>query len=159
MKRIVFIRHSNAEEEQRSSSDFDRKLTKEGIKKATEVASKIKTFQIYPEVIISSSAARAKQTACIFASVYGIKEDAIFYSRSIYSYFDADILLNQLSRIPASAETVFVFGHNPTISKVAHYFANEFTVHFEPSGAAIIEFSVSNWLAISANSGSLVKTL
>lgn len=65
MKKLVLIRHAEAEPETGNISDFDRNLTAAGKKDAAKMAAVLLNNTVAPEIMICSPAARALETAHI----------------------------------------------------------------------------------------------
>lgn len=153
MKRIVLTRHGKAELHQYGISDFDRQLMKRGQKEAPMIAEKIKEKGIVPEVFISSPAKRAFQTAEKFADVFGYPKDSIITRDFIYGHFNQDKLIYLIEETASFAETVIVFGHNPTFEELAYYLSERFNEFIPTSGCVVIEFDVNQWSEIEARKG------
>jgi phosphohistidine phosphatase len=151
MKYLVLVRHSLAQNGSFSVPDFERKLSKEGIARAVKQAEVIKNAGFVPDVLISSSAARAMQTTTLFAGVLAIasteKEDFL------YEEYTTAEFLTFLNKLPENYQTVMVVGHNPTISTVAHRLAPTFSMVFEPAAMAVFAFDVDAWSRIECGTG------
>ncbi len=63
MKSLILVRHGKAEQIKINQHDFDRKLIDRGIEDVNELAKELKEDKFQPELIITSSAKRAFQTA------------------------------------------------------------------------------------------------
>lgn len=111
--KLLLIRHSLAEDI--APSDFERKLTNRGAKRAFRFFKMVKI--IYPQIdyIISSDALRAKQTAEILKRFY--KNAKFITSPSLYQ---ADIkdFEEVLSRVKG---VVAIVGHEPDLSDFVKY--------------------------------------
>ena len=71
MKMIYIVRHARAHRKGIDSGDFNRKLTKEGQLDAYQIGRFLKSKNCLPDLLISSSADRAKETAEILANEIG----------------------------------------------------------------------------------------
>jgi phosphohistidine phosphatase len=67
MKRIVLVRHATAAAKQADAEDFDRSLRKKGRKEARALAGWYQTVAEVPDLLLTSPANRALETALIFA--------------------------------------------------------------------------------------------
>ncbi len=67
MKHLFIIRHGKAS--QQMMPDIKRPLIEKGIKRTTKRAKSLKDLGIKPDLIVSSPAVRAFQTAEIFAKI------------------------------------------------------------------------------------------
>ncbi len=63
MKKLYLIRHAKSDWDDESKSDFKRGLNERGQKDIFIMADKLKEKKIMPDLILSSSAKRAKLTA------------------------------------------------------------------------------------------------
>lgn len=153
MKYLVLVRHSLAQNGSFSVPDFERKLTNQGIARAVKQAEVLKDGGFVPDVLISSSAVRAMQTAKLFAGVLTIasseKEDFL------YEEFTTAEFLTFLNNLPEGYQTVMVVGHNPTISTVAHRLAPTFSMVFEPAAMAVLAFDIEAWSQVECETGVL----
>ncbi len=70
---LYLIRHGIAAErnEQNEQNDFERELTKDGVKKIRDVAEKLQKLGLKFDLLQSSPLLRARQTAEIFAKILG----------------------------------------------------------------------------------------
>lgn len=151
MKYLVLVRHSLAQDGSFSVPDFERKISHQGIARAVKQAEVIKNSGFVPDVLISSSAARAMQTAELFAGVLTlastVKEDFL------YEEYTTAEFLNFLNNLAEDYQTVMVLGHNPTISLVAHRLAPTFSMVFEPAAMAVLAFDVDAWSQVECGTG------
>lgn len=120
MKKIYLIRHAKSSWES-GKSDFDRPLNPRGLRDAPMMAELLKTKGVKPDLLITSSAERAKLTAQFFAQALEIPTDIQWESNELYHASMLEIL-NIVASVPDEYETIILFGHNPGFT----YFANEF---------------------------------
>jgi len=100
--------------------DFDRPLNPRGKADAPEMAERIKTKGAKPDLIISSTAKRAHETAKVFAEVLGYDGADIQLHDNLYEA-DIETVMKCVRQISAEKESACIFGHNPTLT----YFVNE----------------------------------
>lgn len=127
-KSLYIIRHGKAEEHSFTKDDFSRDLVEKGIARSLLVSEKIKKkIAVVDErtLIVSSTANRAAQTALIFARTLGYPEDRILWEPSIYEAHYL-LILKRLNDIPAQYERVLLFGHNPGLSDLVDYIADDY---------------------------------
>jgi len=115
--RIYFIRHAiaqNAEEFQ--GEDQERPLTKEGIKKAKKAFHGLARIMDRPDVIISSTSMRARETAALLGKCFKntniIETDRLLPGAS---YLD---FLKVMEEIPHEGGSAVIVGHEPDISLI-----------------------------------------
>jgi phosphohistidine phosphatase len=127
MKRtLVLIRHAKSSWSNPLQSDFERPLNDRGEGDAPVMGERLKKAGLIPDLIISSPAKRAKQTAKRIAGAVGYDKEAVQYEESLYhcipSVFEEVIL-----SIDDKNSTVYMVAHNPGISE----FANEIIPGFK----------------------------
>src|SRR5690606_10283573 len=73
IKRLWLVRHGEAEHlNTRYGTDLERPLTKKGRKVSKRVFERMASVRPAPDVVISSQAVRAKQTAVLFVEAFGL---------------------------------------------------------------------------------------
>lgn len=153
MKKIVLIRHAEAESETSSISDFDRNLTNAGKKDAAKMAATLLNNTPVPEIIFSSPATRALETAHIFAATFGL--DNVKTEPKIYEA-SAETLLQIVNLFDDKYNVVHLVGHNPGISNLLYKLTAEITTM--PTSAWVeVELKANSWTEISADCGILLQ--
>ena len=150
MKTIYFIRHSKAEDKVPGQSDFDRDLATKGNQDAQLMGKKQKMQGIQPDLILSSSALRALNTAKVFADALEYQHEKIRTDDKLYEA-NADQILECIYELDNNHSTILVFGHNPAISEVAIELSHEKADILPTTGIACFEFDVNNWEDIAAD--------
>lgn len=118
IRKLVLIRHGDAEYRRLGESDADRRLTKSGLKALQEayprmlapLAADVDDLQVW-----SSEAVRARQTAEVACDALGIPHDAIEFHKSLYAQ-DYDFFYGELE---AADGVVVAVGHIPFMEEVA----------------------------------------
>jgi phosphohistidine phosphatase len=125
VKNLFLIRHAKSSWAEIGARDFDRGLEERGLRDAPKMAKILRGMGIMPDIIISSPAKRAISTAQYFAKEMGIPFEMIDLQSDIYEASESD-LLHVIRNISNDAQTVLLFGHNPTLT----YFPNRYTEDF-----------------------------
>jgi len=114
MKTILILRHGKSDWGDTTRADFDRPLAPRGRKDVPLMGRVLARFKHTPDLILSSPARRAAETATLAASASGYKADIQFepdlYFEGVSAVFDI------LRRVPDSVGRVLVVGHNPTLT-------------------------------------------
>ena len=97
--------------------DFDRPLKDRGKRAAQRIGNWILQNNLLPELIISSPATRALETARKCCKVMGIPGKSIQQDRRIYEASD-ETLLKVLREIPEHYNRVMIVGHNPGLEEL-----------------------------------------
>ncbi|MCY4324946.1 MAG: polyphosphate kinase 1 [Betaproteobacteria bacterium] len=112
MKTILLLRHAKAESRHSAKPDFERKLNQRGRADAVALGEMLANRNQHADLLISSSAARCRQTAKIVARALGIKAANQKFSKQLYDV-SPDKWLARLHKLPESVKTVLLVGHNP----------------------------------------------
>lgn len=153
MKRLILVRHAKTEPLTDADSDFERQLKKRGHKDARLVSDHLTGKRIVPDLIISSPAQRALQTARIMAGAFSIPESGIIEAPFIYEGFTIDEFTAQIARLAGNKDSVMVVGHNPEIALMAIQYTEDNYFNFPTTATAVINFSVSQWSDIKPRQG------
>jgi phosphohistidine phosphatase len=143
-KTLILIRHSNAESRDQSSGDINRPLTEEGRADSYKMANLILRSGIKPDLILASLAARASQTAIIFAEVLRTEAGCIKISRKFY-YCPAQTIADNVSGLPDNIKCVIVVAHNPGISELARILSSGRVLYMDNTHVIILEFDIDHW--------------
>ncbi len=128
MKTIFLIRHAKSSWATIGLRDFDRTLEQRGHNDAPRMAKHLKKLGFTPDALVSSPAVRARTTAEYFAKEFNIPAQNIDCQQDIYES-DEQTIAHIIRELPEEADTVFLFGHNPTFTYVADSYAKN--AHFE----------------------------
>lgn len=153
MKKIVLVRHAQAQPIGNATDDYSRLLTNCGREDAEMMAIKMKKLGLNTDLIVSSSAKRAQTTASIFARVFGINEEVISFDERLYQA-GSEYLLQKVRQLNDGSSTVFIFGHNPSISQFVSFLTNEPCL-LAPCSVACVQFEVNDWEFIFQGNGIL----
>jgi phosphohistidine phosphatase len=148
MKILFIVRHGKSSWEDPRLPDHDRPLLPIGIKKTKRIAKYLNNKKIHPDLLYSSSAQRAYETANIIAEVIGYPKEKIKKERNLY-HASPDEIYAELFALPDHLNSVMIFGHNPTLT----YFVNDFlspTIENLPTtGTVSINFDCDTWEQLS----------
>ena len=153
MKNLILIRHAKSSWEA-PLKDFDRPLMKKGILDAHEVSANISNFLPKTYIIWSSTAARASETALIFAQNISYPIESIVYKDDLYT-FDDKQLEKIIKSCDNSFESVILFGHNEAITNFVNKFGDVFIENVPTSGFVSLQFDAESWDSI--NKVKLIK--
>lgn len=147
MKTLYFIRHGKAEDKVPGQSDFDRNLATKGKQDAQIMGKKQRIQGLQPDLILSSPAPRALNTAKAFAEALSYNEEQVQTADQLYeaSY---EQILEQIYALENTLNTVMIFGHNPAISEVVIELSREKADILPTAGIACFEFDIDQWEAV-----------
>ena len=146
MKTVYIVRHAKSSWEKPNIPDHFRKLTPEGEDRATKVAKHLRMKFVNPELIITSSATRALETAKIMAEELHYPLDQININSTFYRAEKED-LLNMIQNLPNEIESVMIVGHNPAFTILVNSFLEpENQIGNLPTSAvAAFRFKADHW--------------
>tara|TARA_Y100001970_G_C13827064_1_gene647826 strand:- start:144 stop:635 length:492 start_codon:yes stop_codon:yes gene_type:complete len=143
MKSIIIIRHANSNIASPSQSDFERSLNDIGVKDAEIMGDILMDRKTYLDAIISSSANRALSTATIIAKQIQF-QGQIYQKRSLYGA-SVNELLNIISELDNSLNSIAIVGHNPTLHILSEMLSDEKILKFPTCSIIKINFQIESW--------------
>ena len=152
-RKLIFIRHSKAEDHLSEISDFERSLTARGKVTARLMARILMDRDEYPGKIITSPAFRAMETALIFGKEYRVSADEVKLAPELYLNLIEEDFLPFIRQQDDACQTITLFGHNPMITDMAAYFAADEPESLPKAGIYCLEFPVSSWKEVEPESG------
>lgn len=156
MRTLFLIRHAKSSWDTPGLRDFNRPLNDRGLHDAPKMAKILVKQGVKPDLLVSSPAKRALTTALFFAEAFGIADADVVQEKNIYEAAPADIL-QVVSRLPDSAQTVLLFGHNPTLTEVANRFSDGFIDNIPTCGIVQIESQADSWKAFAEGNAAVKK--
>lgn len=126
MKRtLLVLRHGKAAGERGGSDDFERPLTRGGVKDAASVGREMKARGWVPGHVLCSSAQRTRETAAAVLAALEIAEDAPFvhYEDTLYGA-PLEVLMQFIAACPARVSRVLIVGHNPGLDELVEHLAD-----------------------------------
>lgn len=157
MKTLLLLRHAKSSWDSSAARDYDRPLAPRGERDAPRVGKALRDASIDLDLVVSSPALRARQTAelVLKAARY---DGAISFEEQIY---DASVsaLMGVVRDLPDTAETVMLVGHNPgfemLLGALCGTAAAPARVRVPTAMLACVELSTDRWKEVSAGAGSL----
>ena len=155
MKSLILVRHAKSSWDSPELSDKERPLNSRGKHDAPMMGKLLNKLGLKAELIISSPAKRARQTAKRIAKEIGYKEEDIqvdnnLYMAGIEDFYDVIGLVND------KVNTLFVFSHNYGITDFANYISNSDIDNIPTCGIVRIDLDIDSWSKIKNEKGKLV---
>lgn len=144
MKTIYFVRHAKSSWDSPTLRDIERPLEERGLRDAPFMAKVLKSKGAEPDLLVSSPATRAYSTALFFADAFEIDRKAVQVQPRIYEAFAEDIT-DLIEELPEDADTVLLFGHNPTFTMIANLFSKKHIDNVPTCGIFKVEAKVNSW--------------
>ncbi len=136
--KLLFVRHASAADPLDFwGDDLLRPLTEEGVRKARRLFKLLARFYAAPELIVSSDAVRAVQTADLLAEVF--PKAARAHTAQLNPGADHATLVRWLRELDRELERVALVGHEPDISRMVGGAVARGPLNIEVKKAACIE--------------------
>lgn len=150
MKSLTLFRHAKTERDSDSGSDFDRRLMDRGQQDARRMGDQIDDLGLKFDLILSSPAARAAETA----ELAGLSPR---YDQRIYDASTGD-LMDIVQQTSDEAESIAMVGHNPGFERLASRLLGG-SIEM-PTGSLIeIALPIDRWSDAGAGGARLIRFL
>lgn len=146
MKKIILVRHGKSAWNNPNLTDHDRPLATRGLDDVPEMGFRLKEKAIIPDLIISSSATRAFQTAELLAEVLHLPKSKITIDKSLYHASYA-MILKCIQRQDDANDLIFVVGHNPGMNDFIDFFGGNFD-NLPTAGQYGLLVDTNHWLQL-----------
>ncbi|MDP2721630.1 MAG: histidine phosphatase family protein [Bacteroidales bacterium] len=156
IRNLILVRHGKAEVGDINIHDADRKLVESGRKETMKVAEKLKSEHFSADLIVTSDARRACETAAIVAESIGYPEDKIVHLQSLY-LADEESIYAEIFAFPDIIEKVVLVGHNPGLTDFVNPFLDYPVASMETSAMVKLQFSSNRWFGINPGTCKLVQ--
>jgi len=143
IKKLYLIRHAKSSWEHGDLKDYERGLSKRGLKDLEMIGSYLSLKKIRPDLILSSAALRAQLTADILGEKIGY-EGEYRYLEELY-LTRPEMVLNVLSLQEPEVESLFLVGHNPALSELANILQPENFTKFPTLGVLALDLAIESW--------------
>lgn len=116
MKTLHLLRHAKSSWKDPTLDDHERPLSKRGRAAAKTMARFLEEAELAPDVVLCSTAVRAKQT--LGPIVKRLRPAKVIFERGIYEVPQRK-LWKYLWALPENADNVLMIGHNPGLHELA----------------------------------------
>ncbi|HMR64664.1 MAG TPA: histidine phosphatase family protein [Anaerolineae bacterium] len=154
MKTVLLLRHAKSSWDDSGLADFERPLAKRGKKDAPRIGEVLADFEMVPDIILSSPAVRAKETAELVAETSGYRH-SIEWHHGFYGGGSED-LISALQRLPNKIERAMLVGHNPTMEETVATLVtghltelhDNYSIKIPTGGLVCLELQIMDWTAV-----------
>jgi len=149
------MRHAKSDWDADYGSDHDRPLNERGVRDARSMGRVLAAHGLEPQVVISSTALRAKTTAQLAIEEGGweaeLRLDATLYESGPEDALGVGASAPEVSRL-------MMVGHQPTWSMLAAELTGE-RVEMKTATVAVIELEMDSWAGLRLGKGTLSRVL
>jgi phosphohistidine phosphatase len=142
MKSLLILRHAKSDWGEPGLEDQQRLLNKRGRKAAPKMGRLLREKNLLPELVLSSTAVRARTTAELVAEASGY-QGKIELLESLYAA-PPEAYIVALSALPDTIRSVMVVGHNPGLEELLQ----DLTGKYEPlstAALAYVRLPIESW--------------
>lgn len=152
MKSIFFARHAKSSWDKINIDDHDRDLNARGIRDSAFMPKKLLELNWKPDLIISSSALRAKKTAkhiADFLDVKNFKLEPDLYLAPPY------IFLQFANELDEEYNSVMMVAHNPAMTDLINNYSSKPIFNVPTAAIFKVDFDIKSWKDVSFENGKL----
>lgn len=148
------MRHAKSSWDNPGLADHDRPLNKRGVLAAKKMGEFINDSGVQPDVIISSTSKRTRETVKYFLQTNSFSGN-IYYTRHLY-HGGQEEMIDAIKEFAADADCVMVLGHNPGMEDAVEDFIGGYE-RMPTAAIAHVNFSINEWQELSESiSGELI---
>lgn len=144
MKTIFIVRHAKSNWAEEGGEDRSRTLTAEGIADATKMGKLLAEEDLFPDLILSSTATRAEETAKIIAKGLGFPESKIDFKNALYNA-SAETILLVIQSVETEVNKIMFVAHNPGVSNFLSLITDGSSVNMGTCDVAIVNLEIDDW--------------
>jgi len=144
MRTIFLLRHGRAEELNDLMTDMERPLTPQGREQIRTLAGKLKSQEPAIDLVITSPALRARQTAELFCSVLAIPETRVQVENALYGS-SVNKVLQLLQKLPKARTSVLLVAHHPLLAELAAALLKQWQQKIPVGGLLGLTFTNKTW--------------
>ena len=149
---LYIVRHAKAEDRATFMADHDRQLPPEGIMAAARIGRYLHNRSVKPDVIVSSTAPRAANTARGLAEQFGYDPAQIRLEGALFDG-GPKAYLAVVNALPAGVRSAM--GHNPDVSYFAEFLTHQSIGSMSKGTVIAVTFDNLNWADVSGRTGSV----
>lgn len=155
MKTLLILRHAKSSWDDQALSDHDRPLSERGKKDAKRVGQLLEEHDLVPDLIVSSTAKRARKTATKLAKACGFVGEVETTNR-LYLAHPSQVI-EVLREVSDEHATVLVVAHNPGLEELVRHLTGQ-PEPMPTAALARVSLDIERWQNLSVPpGGSLVK--
>ncbi len=152
MKSLFVLRHAKSDWSSDRLEDFERPLAARGRKDLPRLARVVGRLEMKPQLVLSSSAVRARETAAGLADLLGSGVELRAEERL---YLAGPATLSAvLGEQPDTCARIMTVGHNPGLEEWVEHLCGA-QVRLPTAGLALLELEIGRWAGVAAGCGRL----
>jgi phosphohistidine phosphatase len=152
MKTVYLMRHGKSKRGPEYETDYERPLAKRGKRDAARMGEYLAERGSIPDLIVSSSAERARDTALRFAEAADCGAE-IRFEEGLY-FTDDQAYLDLIWALDDTLASVMFVGHNPATESAIETLSDGYA-HMPTGAVACVQFEVETWGDVEEGMGHL----
>lgn len=155
-KEIYLLRHAQSADKQQGQTDLQRILTPLGKEEVRHLGKLLNNCKLNPELIVTSTAQRAMDTACLLAGYLHYPVELIDHTGQLYEA-PAAIYLDIIRKLDPTLNRVMLVAHNPGISRAAEWLTAQ-SIDLKTCELVSLQFN-TDWQSIAPGAATLAGIL
>ncbi len=155
MKKIYLVRHAKSSWKEEGMDDFLRPLNSRGKRDLITIGKRLLKHKANPDLIYASPSVRTTKTAKELAHTINHDKKKILFIDSLYeSTFEK--YLELIHKTDDTNETIFIVGHNPTITEVGERLSGAILDNLPTCAIFGMAFDVEHFSEIEEENGEVL---
>ena len=150
-KSITIIRHAKSSWKS-AAGDHQRPLNERGCVDAGLIGGFLAQNSLSFDGVYCSDAKRAQQTLQILNASLNIDKQKLYYNDQLY-LAELSQLLAIINELPSSKQNIVLLGHNPGLTMLCNYIANDNLDNLPTCGVCSLALHVDDWRAVDQGVG------
>jgi len=146
-RRLYIIRHGKSSWDHQGLDDIDRPLAERGIRNAAEMATRLQEKGMVPELLLSSPANRALNTALIMMRNWRLEPAKLQIHDDLYDAYLQEIE-QVVATVPAEITQLAIYGHNPSFTMYPNQFLEKPLDNLPTAGVVVVTLESETWKGI-----------
>lgn len=142
MKQLLLMRHAKSSWKDSSLTDHQRPLNKRGKRDAPKMGLLLNEQGLIPEIILCSTAERAKLTVQYLLESCEFEGDVQYFDALYHA--DYSTYIEHLSQLPTEIDLAMIVGHNPEMNNFLYTLCDVYE-HMPTAAIAHIAFVCQHW--------------
>ncbi len=154
MRRLLLLRHAKSDWDARLDTDSERPLNKRGVEAAKLMGRALQSLDAIPDIVLSSSAVRARETARLAARA-GSWKCPIDIIDDLYDASIEDVV-EVVRALKSAHDSALLIGHEPTFSGLAAFLVGGGGLKLPTAALARIDLDIDRWSQAGKGKGTLI---
>ena len=147
MKYLWLARHAKSDWGDASLKDFDRPLNDRGLRDAPAMGRWLAKQGVKPDVMVTSPAKRALQTAELLADGMGFSKAFVFHEPRIYEAHTGE-LQEIIEESDNGYDHLMLVGHNPAMTQLVNALGGGPLDNLPTCSIAALTYDVTRWIEV-----------